>query len=139
VDGWYRTGDLFRRDEAGCLFFQGREDDRFKVNGRWVSPVETETLLASACPTLGDAYVVPFQDDDGEDRPALIVHASGDPDALAREATEAVERRLERYKRPALVLVEGDIPLNKNGKPDRRAMARLVAARHKARKEKKAC
>ncbi len=37
---WCRTGDLFRLDEEGYLFFSGRADDLLKVGGIWCAPVE---------------------------------------------------------------------------------------------------
>ncbi|BBH10798.1 3-deoxy-7-phosphoheptulonate synthase [Chromobacterium haemolyticum] len=138
-DGWYRTGDLFSRDEHGYLSFHGREDDRFKVFGRWVVPVEIENLLAALLPELGDAYVVAAPDRDGEARPALILRAGDDREALVRLVHATLEAHLESYKRPALVLALEEIPLNKNGKPDRRAMAQLAAREQAERKEEKVC
>ncbi len=44
---WCRTGDLFRIDEAGYLFFAGRADELLKVSGLWVAPVEVEECLMS--------------------------------------------------------------------------------------------
>ncbi len=44
-DGWVRTGDVYRRDEAGYYFHIGRSDDCFKVRGLWVSPIEVESVL----------------------------------------------------------------------------------------------
>ena len=35
---WCRTGDLFRIDEDGYLWFSGRADDLLKVGGIWVAP-----------------------------------------------------------------------------------------------------
>ncbi len=35
--GWVHTGDIYRRDEAGNYWCEGRSDDLFKVKGLWVS------------------------------------------------------------------------------------------------------
>lgn len=45
VGEWICTGDLYRRDEEGDYWFEGRSDDLFKVKGLWVSPVEVEDPL----------------------------------------------------------------------------------------------
>ena len=45
VDGWVRTGDLYRHDADGYWFHMGRSDDCFKSSGQWVSPVEVEGVL----------------------------------------------------------------------------------------------
>src|SRR6185436_14505305 len=42
---WCRTGDLFRIDERGYLWFSGRADDLFKVGGIFVAPREVEDCL----------------------------------------------------------------------------------------------
>ena len=42
---WCRTGDLFRIDEDGYLYFAGRADELLKVSGLWVAPVEVEECL----------------------------------------------------------------------------------------------
>ena len=56
--GWYRTGDLFERDEW-CLPPRGREDDLFKVNGRWVVPTQVEQAICRHLPEVSEAVLVP--------------------------------------------------------------------------------
>src|SRR5207253_10944782 len=45
VDGWVRTGDLYRSDANGFWWHMGRSDDCFKPTGQWVSPLEVENVL----------------------------------------------------------------------------------------------
>ena len=45
-DGFYITGDVFRRDEAGLFGFVGRADDMFNSGGENVWPSEVEAVLA---------------------------------------------------------------------------------------------
>ena len=47
-DGWVRTGDIYRRDEDGFFWFEGRSDDLFKCSGMWVSPGEVEDAVVHA-------------------------------------------------------------------------------------------
>jgi fatty-acyl-CoA synthase len=42
---WFRTGDLFAKDEDGDYFHSGRVDDMFICNGKNIYPVEIELLL----------------------------------------------------------------------------------------------
>ncbi|ACR31537.1 AMP-binding protein [Burkholderia glumae] len=123
--GWYRTGDLFSRDADGFLYFHGREDDRFKVFGRWVVPAEIEALLVAHAPQLGDCFVVPGREPNGEDRPVLCLH--GQHGGHAARQVLAVLHRLDGYKRPVRLLPVDELPLTPNGKPNRRALAQLAS------------
>ena len=42
---WCRTGDLFRVDEHGYYWFEGRADELLKVGGIWVAPLEVENCM----------------------------------------------------------------------------------------------
>lgn len=137
-DGWYRTGDLFTQDPQGLLTFHGREDDRFKVYGRWVVPVEIENLLISLLPELRDCYLVAGCTQD-ECRPVLFVRALGSPEDLIQRVGDILQTHLESYKRPIRITVPSEIPLNRNGKPDRRALAHLADLLLRDSQEAQAC
>ena len=49
-EGWYKSGDVFRRDENGCYWFVGRTDDMFVSGGENIFPSEVELVLARATP-----------------------------------------------------------------------------------------
>lgn len=44
-DGWYSTGDVFRRDAKGCYFFVSRKDDMFVCGGENLYPAPIERVL----------------------------------------------------------------------------------------------
>jgi len=44
-DGWLKTGDQFKVDELGRLYFVERAKDTLKVSGSQVAPTEIEALL----------------------------------------------------------------------------------------------
>jgi acetyl-CoA synthetase len=56
-NGWYFTGDLARRDEAGYFWFLGRADDVIKTAGHMVGPFEVESVLM-AHPAVSEAGVI---------------------------------------------------------------------------------
>src|SRR5207237_7711552 len=63
-DGWVTTGDIYRRDEEGFYWFEGRSDDLFKCSGMWVSPGEVEEAVITH-PAVLEAAVVAEADDKG--------------------------------------------------------------------------
>jgi acyl-coenzyme A synthetase/AMP-(fatty) acid ligase len=119
---WCRTGDLFSKDAGGYLWFQGRADDLFKVNGRWVAPQEVEECLLQH-PAVAACVVVPVKID-GLDKPkALVVlkpeHRGRD---LADELQAHVRERRAKHKWPRIVEFVDDLPRNDRGKVDRKAL-----------------
>ncbi|MFC3997262.1 class I adenylate-forming enzyme family protein [Nocardiopsis sediminis] len=102
--GLVATGDLFRRDDDGYLYYTGRLSDFVVVRGEKVSLFS----IRQAAQTLpGVARAVPrvWRGDDGENRIDLEVHAS-DPARVTEAAVHAGLRPLLlRSERPARVTV----------------------------------
>ncbi len=123
---WCRTGDLFKIDEAGYLYFGGRADELLKVSGLWVSPIEVEECLleheaVAAAAVIGVAEA-------GLVKPkAFVVLRPGfsKTDALARSLQEHAKDRLSKHKYPRLVEFVDDLPKNDRGKIDRKALRAL--------------
>ncbi|MBN6053831.1 amino acid adenylation domain-containing protein [Nonomuraea sp. RK-328] len=117
-DLWYRTGDRVAwRD--GVLVHLGRLDQQVKVSGHRVELGEVEAALR-ARPGVVEAVVLALPGADGE--PALEAACTGtglDPVALVKGVAEV----LPGYMVPRSVTVLGELPLNANGKVDRRALA----------------
>ncbi|MFI9309738.1 AMP-binding protein [Streptomyces triculaminicus] len=61
ADGYYRTGDIGRRDEDGYVFYIGRSDDVFKSSDYKISPFELESALLEH-EAVAEAAVVPAPD-----------------------------------------------------------------------------
>ncbi|GHG32198.1 MULTISPECIES: non-ribosomal peptide synthetase [Amycolatopsis] len=131
----YRTGDLVRWAPAplsggpgggapgpgrspGChsvLEFVGRADDQVKIRGFRVELGEIETAL-TAHPDVTEAVVVAAETG-GSKRLVAYVVASGTPDLR-----EFLLRSLPDYLVPAVFVPLEALPLNENGKVDRRAL-----------------
>lgn len=120
------TGDLFRADEEGFLYFVGRRDDIVKSRGEKVAPREVEAVL-HALDGVREAAVVGAPDRLlGEALVAYVVLREGaqlTPAALRRACAE----RLEDYMVPARVELRDALPTTPNGKVDRRALAAAAA------------
>jgi len=120
-DGWVRTGDVYRRDEEGFYWFEGRSDDLFKSSGMWVSPGEVEEIVCGH-PAVLEAAVVAQRDATGANVVAAFValrpgHASGDP--LAEAIKEHAAKSLPRYKRPQRIHFMEQLPRTATGKVQR--------------------
>ncbi len=76
-DGWYISGDVFRRDQDGAYYFVGRTDDMFVCGGENIFPGEVEHMLERH-PDIVQACVVPVPDEIKGEKPfAFIVRKSG--------------------------------------------------------------
>lgn len=74
---WFRTGDLFRRDERGYFYIVGRIKDSIRRSGENIAAREVETVLG-AHPDVAEVAVVPVKDEiRGEEIKALIVWKEG--------------------------------------------------------------
>ncbi|MDO9002948.1 MAG: amino acid adenylation domain-containing protein, partial [Aquabacterium sp.] len=116
----YRTGDLVRWRTDGRLEYLGRLDHQVKVRGHRIELGEIEARLL-AQPEVGDALVVARQEPSGV---RLVAYVS--PHAGQAIDTAALRDRLglalPDYMVPAAIAVLERLPLNANGKIDRRAL-----------------
>ncbi|UCM90614.1 AMP-binding protein [Streptomyces marincola] len=99
--GYYRTGDIARRDADGHLTYVGRADDVFKASDYRISPFELESVLIEH-PAVAEAAVVPSPDPVRLAVPkAYVVLAEGwEPDAATARALFAHSRaRLAPFQR----------------------------------------
>lgn len=126
VDGWLRTGDLGRIDDAGRLVLAGRRKEMFIRGGYNVFPVEVEGVLGGH-PAVAHVAIVPRADEVMGDVGVAVVVAADPtaPPSLADLRTFA-ENDLARFKLPEDLLVVDDLPLTPMQKLDRRALAMLV-------------
>ncbi|MDQ7803082.1 non-ribosomal peptide synthase/polyketide synthase [Amycolatopsis sp. A133] len=111
----YRTGDLVRWTSARVLEFVGRADDQVKIRGFRVELGEIETAL-TAHPDVAEAVVVAAESA-GSKRLVAYVVTTGTPDLR-----EFLLRSLPDYLVPSVFVPLEALPLNENGKVDRRAL-----------------
>jgi long-chain acyl-CoA synthetase len=128
ADGFYRTGDVFRRDRDGFYYFLGRTDDMFVSGGENIYPGDVERMLERHG-AVAQACVVPIEDDiKGEKPVAFVVAKEGqaiDPEDIKRFALA----NAPAYQHPRFVFVVDRLPLSSTDKIDRAALKRQAAAR----------
>ncbi len=109
------TGDVFRTDADGYLYFVSRKDDIIKSRGEKVSPREVEAVIAEL-PEVRDVAVVGVSDEIlGQAVKAFVVLAT--PDALtARDIARHCTQRLESFMVPKHIEIRDELPKTDSGK-----------------------
>ncbi|MEP6820089.1 MAG: benzoate-CoA ligase family protein [bacterium] len=121
VDGWVRTGDLYRQGAGGHWFHMGRSDDCFKSSGQWVSPVEVEGVLLRHEGVNRAAVVEDFDDDRLPCACAFVVRSEAalDGDGLELQLRELARAALPRFKQPRRYVFIDELPYTATGKIQR--------------------
>jgi long-chain acyl-CoA synthetase len=128
IDGWLRTGDVFRRDAQGFYYFKTRVDDMFSCGGENIYPKEVEDLLFRH-PAVANAVVAPVPHVVKGYVPAALVVLKRGAAATAEEIKTYCLNEGPKYAHPRFVEIIGerDMPLNGAGKIDRNlARAKLA-------------
>ncbi|GIG09051.1 hypothetical protein Cco03nite_57510 [Catellatospora coxensis] len=115
----YRTGDRARWKADGDIDFLGRSDNQVKIRGFRIEPGEIEAVLAGH-ETVRQAAVVA---DRTGDTTRLVAYVSPDGPADPAALRAHIGAVLPEYMVPSLVVVlDGPLPVNPNGKVDRKAL-----------------
>jgi benzoate-CoA ligase family protein len=127
---WFRTGDKYYQDDDGFFWYAGRGDDLFKVNGKWLSPTDVESVLI-AHPAVLEAAIVAREDHDGLLKPAAYVVLHPDHpgnDQLISSLQNWVADNAGAYKRPRWVEFLPELPKTATGKLQRFKLRQLHPA-----------
>ncbi|MCB1058237.1 MAG: amino acid adenylation domain-containing protein, partial [Acidobacteria bacterium] len=118
----YRTGDRVRLTESG-LEFRGRIDHQVKLRGFRIELGEIEKVLVAG-DEVREAVVVVRDDGHGERLVAYVSLRDGRPGgtAVVEALRERLAERLPEYMVPASIVLLPQLPLNANGKVDRKAL-----------------
>jgi len=114
-DGWFRTGDLARRDEENYYFIVDRAKDMIIRGGYNVYPREVEEVLYEH-PAVATAAVVGIPHPSlGEEVAAAITLKPG-ATATEDELRDFAKERVAAYKYPRVVWVTSELPMGPTGK-----------------------
>jgi len=109
------SGDIFRTDEEGYLYFVARKDDIIKSRGEKVSPKEVGKVL-EALDGVQDAAVVGVPDEVlGEAIKAFVVLRPGCRHS-EKDVLRHCQGRLESFMVPKHVAIVGELPKTDTGK-----------------------
>ncbi|HEX3487044.1 MAG TPA: class I adenylate-forming enzyme family protein [Micropepsaceae bacterium] len=128
ADGFYRTGDVFRRDANGFHFFVGRTDDMFVSGGENIYPGDVERMLERH-PDIAQAAVVPVDDDIKGQKPVAFVVARSGTNLSEDVVKQYALQHAPAYQHPRLVWFIDRLPLSSTNKVDRTMLKREAEAR----------
>jgi acyl-CoA synthetase (AMP-forming)/AMP-acid ligase II len=127
-DGFYRTGDVFRRDDNGFYYFIGRIDDMFVSGGENIYPGDVERMLERH-PDVGQAAVVPIDDEIKGQKPVAFIIPKGPHRPSVDDIKSFALANAPAYQHPRFVWFVDGFPLASTNKVDRGALRRLAEER----------
>jgi long-chain acyl-CoA synthetase len=121
------TGDFFKMDEEGYLYFVGRKDDIIKTRGEKVSPKEVEDVLYSL-EGVAEAAVVGIPDPVlGQAIKAVVTRREG-THLSEQDLRRHCAQHLEDFAVPKAVEFRESLPKTTSGKISKRELTTPVAA-----------
>jgi acyl-CoA synthetase (AMP-forming)/AMP-acid ligase II len=112
-DGWFRSGDIGRVDDAGYIFVEDRLKDMIISGGENIYSIEVERVLAEH-PAVADVAVIGVPDEKWGEVLKAVVSLEGD--ATEQDLIAFCREHLASYKCPKSVDIKEELPRNPTGK-----------------------
>jgi crotonobetaine/carnitine-CoA ligase len=109
TDGWFRTGDLVRRDEDDYFFFVSRKKDIIRRRGENIAGAELDRVIGTH-PAVHEAAAIAVPAELGEDEILAAVVLKPGQSATAREIAQWCAQHLAPQKVPRYVVFVDDLP-----------------------------
>ena len=108
-NGWFHTGDAFRRDEQGNFFFVDRLTDAIRRRGENISSFEVESEV-TAYPDVADAAAIPVPSDLSEDEVMIVVSPVTGKKVDPEHLFYFLEERMAHFMLPSYIRVLEELP-----------------------------
>jgi len=131
-DGWYPaermlySGDYFRKDDSGFLYFQGRKDDMIKSRGERISAREIENTLC-AMDGVVETCVIGVPDDILGQAVKAYVVAMPSYELTEKEVMKYCAANMEIFMVPKYIEFVDRLPVTANGKIDKKQLKGMEA------------
>ncbi|HEX2830850.1 MAG TPA: AMP-binding protein [Burkholderiales bacterium] len=109
ADGWFKTGDLVKRDEDGYFFFVSRKKDIIRRRGENIAGAELDRVIGTH-PAVHEAAAIPVPAELGEDEILVLVVLKPGRSATAQDIALWCREHLAPQKVPRYVLFVDDLP-----------------------------
>ncbi|WP_159426746.1 non-ribosomal peptide synthetase, partial [Clostridium mediterraneense] len=119
----YKTGDLARWLSDGNIEYLGRADQQIKIRG---FRIELGEITNAICKInyVKDAAVINKKDRNGEE--AIYAYIVSEKTVDIKDIKKELKRELPEYMVPAYMMEIDSLPLNRNGKLDKRALPEII-------------
>jgi long-chain acyl-CoA synthetase len=115
-DGWFRSGDLARRDADGYYYIVDRSKDMIIRGGFNVYPREVEeVLMTHPAVSLAAVIGVPHESH-GEEVKAVVIRAKDHDDVTEDDLVAWSKEQMAGYKYPRIVEFVDELPMTATGK-----------------------
>jgi long-chain acyl-CoA synthetase len=128
LDGFYRTGDVFRRDKDGFYYFVGRTDEMFVSGGENIYPGDVERMLERH-PDVAQAVVVSIDDEIKGQKPVAFVVPKRGHYPTEDDIKRFALANAPAYEHPRFIWFVDKFPLASTSKIDRDALRQAAEAR----------
>ncbi len=115
----YRTGDLSRQMPDGNMEYHGRLDNQVKIRGFRIEPAEIESVILQF-PGVQQTAVIAKEDKASEKK--LIAYVVSQDVFSKEDITVFLQSKLPAYMVPRIFIPLSRLPLNANGKLDKKAL-----------------
>ena len=120
-NGWFHTGDLFRRDEDDNYFFVDRLKDAIRRRGENISSFEVERAILMH-PEVREAAVVPVPGAGGEDDVLAVIALKPDGALEPAGLIEFLRNELAEFMIPRYVRMLAELPKTPTQKVEKHAL-----------------
>lgn len=118
--------DLFKMDEEGFLYFQGRNDDIIKTRGEKVSPIEVENTIYKLT-GIKEVAVIGFPDVILGESIIAFITCHEKVSFSEKEIQQQCIKSLEPFMIPQKIIFLSEMPKSSNGKIDKSELKKLLS------------
>lgn len=108
-DGWFKTGDLVKRDSDGYFFFISRKRDIIRRRGENIAAAELDRVVGEH-PAVAEAGTIAVPSELGEDEIFVVCALKTGAQVTAQEIADWCKARLAPQKVPRFVAFVDELP-----------------------------
>jgi crotonobetaine/carnitine-CoA ligase len=124
IDGWYHTGDVLRRDQAGIYYWLDRKRDVVRRRGENISSVEVEAVI-QAHPHVAEAALHGVPSELGEEEVKVVVVLADGCTLTHRQLHDFCLGRVPRFAVPRYIEFVDALPRNPIGRVQKFQLRRI--------------